>query len=153
MFVNAAARLSPWASNFGRSSLPWQNVTSVQLGLTPTSLSSERCPSPTKSRVSSNTFGAIFASPLPKLKPTACCSRPTVPFQLDESVMNLLRLIASDLLTFCSMHSVAQSAAHLQRPIEKEISLPSGKKLEKSVPGSPQRTSSLTVTMALSPDR
>jgi DNA-binding beta-propeller fold protein YncE len=50
------------------------------------------------------------------------------------------------------MHSVAQSAAHLQRPIEKEISLPSGKKLEKSVPGSPQRTSSLTVTMALSPD-
>jgi len=58
------------------------------------------------------------------------------------------RLIASVLVGFCATLGIAQP----QRPAEKEILLPSSKKLPEPVPGSPQRTNSLPVTMALSPD-
>jgi DNA-binding beta-propeller fold protein YncE len=66
--------------------------------------------------------------------------------------MNLPRLIALAILAAYSIHCVAQTAAHPPRSIEKEISLPNSKKLQEPALGSPQRTNSLPVTMALSPD-
>ena len=62
------------------------------------------------------------------------------------------RLITYLMLGFCATLGVGQTAAHPQRPVEKEIPLPTSKKLQEPVPGSPQRTNSLPVTMAVSPD-
>ena len=68
------------------------------------------------------------------------------------SSMSLNRLIATILLCSFATLSLAQTGAGPQRPVAKEILLPSSKKLQEPVPGSPQRTNSLPVTMALSPD-
>src|SRR6516162_7848732 len=68
------------------------------------------------------------------------------------SSMSLNRLIATILLCSFATLSLAQTGAGPQRPVAKEILLPSSKKLQEPALGSPQRTNSLPVTMALSPD-
>ena len=66
--------------------------------------------------------------------------------------MNLRRAVVLVVLASCSVYCVAQTAARPSRSIEKEISLPSSKTVQQPALGSPQRTNSLPVTMALSPD-
>src|SRR5215472_1527693 len=67
--------------------------------------------------------------------------------------MNFNRLVVAIVFALYASFSLAQTAAPPQHLAEKEIPLPTSKKLQEPVPGgSPHRTNSLPVTMALSPD-
>ncbi|HEY4934435.1 MAG TPA: phosphoesterase, partial [Terriglobales bacterium] len=63
--------------------------------------------------------------------------------------MNLRRTIALIIIGLCVISATAQVAT--QKP-QKEIPLSTSKTLREPVPGEPQRTNSLPVTTALSPD-
>src|SRR5215469_5956593 len=66
--------------------------------------------------------------------------------------MNFNRLAVAIAFALYASFSVAQTPAPPQYLAEKEIPLPTSKKLQEPVPGSPHPTNSLPVTMALSPD-
>jgi len=65
--------------------------------------------------------------------------------------MNFNRWVVAIVFALYASFSIAQTAPP-QHLAEKEIPLPTSKKLQEPVPGSPHRTNSLPVTMALSPD-
>lgn len=66
--------------------------------------------------------------------------------------MNFNRLLVAIVFALYASFCLAQTLAPPQQAAEKEILLPTGKKLQEPVPGSPYRTNGLPVTMALSPD-
>ncbi|HEX8801852.1 MAG TPA: beta-propeller fold lactonase family protein, partial [Terriglobales bacterium] len=66
--------------------------------------------------------------------------------------MNFNRLLVAIVFALYASFCLAQTLAPPQQAAEKEILLPTSKKLQEPVPGSPYRTNGLPVTMALSPD-
>ena len=66
--------------------------------------------------------------------------------------MNFNRLLVGIVFAFYASFCLAQTLAPPQQAAKKEILLPTSKKLQEPVPGSPYRTNGLPVTMALSPD-
>ncbi|HVP56270.1 MAG TPA: beta-propeller fold lactonase family protein [Candidatus Eisenbacteria bacterium] len=66
--------------------------------------------------------------------------------------MNLTRVVAIILLGLCATAGAAQTSTRARPQGGKEIPLPTSKNLLLPVPGGPQRTNSLPVTAAFSPD-
>ena len=146
MCVSAAALRSPWSSSFVPRSLPWRSVTCVRRRHMPTSWSSALLPLGKKSSACWSTSGRTLENA------GACCGSHSplsaIPATPMRSVMNLRRILALTSFACALPRSLPSKPSREQ----KRTSLPTSKTLLEPVPGEPQRTNSLPVTAALSPD-